>query len=332
MEQMKTVIQTSVIFRLLAALCGWFSRQWAGSGLIQWFIHPRLGLERAQSESSVFYRLWQAVHGALCSIYEVLHLEKLFSGSLIVKSWLWCGAAAVLAPILPTMAVLGLALVGCACLLVDFMADRGRELFYAPVNRYIWLYAAIYAVGTLFSVTLKGSLLGGVLTVAFILFAIALENAITTQRQLEVLLFFMVAAGAAVALYGICQYLFGWGYQSSAWVDSDMFSDISFRVPSTLENPNMLGQYLILAIPLGGAGLLSAKDWGKRIFYFCCCGIMCVCMLLTFSRGAWLGLLFAGFIFVLFLQPRLLLLAPHRSGGPVLCPAGHRHQPLLQHR
>lgn len=310
MEQMKTVIQTSVIFRLLAALCGWFSRQWAGSGLIQWFIHPRLGLERAQSESSVFYRLWRAVHGALCSIYEVLHLEKLFSGSLIVKSWLWCGAAAVLAPILPTMAVLGLALVGCACLLVDFMADRGRELFYAPVNRYIWLYAAIYAVGTLFSVTLKGSLLGGVLTVAFILFAIALENAITTQRQLEVLLFFMVAAGAAVALYGICQYLFGWGYQSSAWVDSDMFSDISFRVPSTLENPNMLGQYLILAIPLGGAGLLSAKDWGKRIFYFCCCGIMCVCMLLTFSRGAWLGLLFAGFIFVLFLQPRLLLLAP----------------------
>ena len=127
-------------------------------------------------------------------------------------------AAAVLAPILPTMAVLGLALVGCACLLVDFMSDRGRELFYAPVNRYIWLYAAIYAVGTLFSVTLKGSLLGGVLTVAFILFAIALENAITTQRQLEVLLFFMVAAGAAVALYGICQYLFGWGYQSSAWL------------------------------------------------------------------------------------------------------------------
>jgi len=47
-----------------------------------------------------------------------------------------------------------------------------------------------------------------------------------------------------------------------------------------------------------------------RVFYFCCCGIMCVCMLLTLSRGAWLGLLFAGFVFVLFLQPRLLLLTP----------------------
>ena len=171
------------------------------------------------------------------------------------------------------------------------------------------MYAAIYLVGTWFSVTRSGSLLGGCLTVAFILFALVLENSITTQRQLDNLLMLMVIAGTAVALYGVCQYLFGWGYQSEAWVDSDMFGDV-FRVPSTLENPNMLGQYLILAIPLGGAGLLSAKSWGKRVFYFCCCGIMCVCMLLTMSRGAWLGLLFAGFVFVLFLQPRILLLAP----------------------
>ena len=47
-----------------------------------------------------------------------------------------------------------------------------------------------------------------------------------------------------------------------------------------------------------------------RVFYFCCCGVMCVCMLLTPVPGAWLGLLFAGFVFVLFLQPRLLLLTP----------------------
>ena len=37
---------------------------------------------------------------------------------------------------------------------------------------------------------------------------------------------------------------------------------------------------------------------------------MCVCMLLTFARGAWLGLLFAGLVFLMFLQPRLLLLSP----------------------
>ena len=108
----------------------------------------------------------------------------------------------------------------------------------------------------------------------------------------------------------ILQYLFGWGYQSAAWVDSDMFSDISFRVPSTLDNPNMLGQYLILAIPVGGARLLSAQDWLRRAFYFGCCALMCVCMLLTMSRGAWLGLLFAGAVFFVLLNPRFILLAP----------------------
>lgn len=309
MEQMRTIIQASVLYRVLAAICLWFSGQWQRSGVIQWFIHPPLALEQAESKSSVFYRLWDKIHQFLNWLWRMLCLEKLFAGSIFLKSWLWCGAAVVLAPILPTMAVLGLAMVGSFSVLLNLMRDRQRDLFYVPMNRYIWLYAGIYLVGTFFSVNLKGSLLGGMLTVAFVLFTIMLENAVTTRRQLDVLIAMMVLAGTVVALYGIFQYLFGWGYQSTAWVDTDMFGD-SFRVPSTLENPNMLGQYLILAIPLGGAGLLSAKDWAQRVWYFICCGIMCVCMLLTLSRGAWLGLLFAGFLFVLFLQPRLLLLAP----------------------
>jgi len=274
----------------------------------------KLQLERAESDHSVFARLWQWVHGGLCRLYQALRLDRLFEGSIFQKCWLWAGAAAVLAPIIPTMAVLGLVLVSAFSLLLNLMKDSGRKLYYAPMNRYLWLYAAIYLAGTWFSVTRAGSLLGGVLTVAFILFAIILENSITTRRQLDTLLLLLVMAGTAVALYGICQYLFGWGYQSAAWADSEMFGDV-FRVPSTLENPNMLGQYLILAIPLGGAGLLAAKDWGMRVFYFCCCGVMCVCMLLTLSRGAWLGLLFAGAVFAVLWHPQLILLAPFALVG-----------------
>ncbi len=79
------------------------------------------------------------------------------------------------------MAVLGLVLVSAFSLLLNLMADSGRKLYYAPMNRYLWLYAAIYLAGTWFSVTRAGSLLGGVLTVAFILFAVILENSITTR-------------------------------------------------------------------------------------------------------------------------------------------------------
>ncbi len=168
----------------------------------------------------------------------------------------------------------------------------------------------MYAFGTLTSVDVRSSLPIGVLTIAFVLFSAALYFSVENRRQLDALVAAMVAVGAAVACYGILQYKFRWGYQSAAWVDEDMFSSIMFRVSSTLQNPNMLGQYFILTIPLGGAKLLSCRGARRRLWYFFCCAVMCVCMILTFSRGAWLGLLFAGLLFFVALQPRLLFLAP----------------------
>ena len=35
MEQMRTIVQASAVYRALAALCLWFGGQWRGSGLIQ---------------------------------------------------------------------------------------------------------------------------------------------------------------------------------------------------------------------------------------------------------------------------------------------------------
>lgn len=313
MERVMNVLNGSLLWRVLVAICDWFGRQWQSSGVVQWFLNPT-GWGAAASEGSVFFKLWALILRGLSRLYELLRLEHLFRGSVFLRPWVWCAIPVILAPMLdffrPSLMIFGLALLGYASLLLVLVRDRTRKLAWNPINRYIILYAAVYLAGTLFSVDLGSSLQPGVLSVAFILFSVVLFNAITGRRQLDTLLFLVVLAGSAVALYGILQYLFGWGYQSAAWVDSDMFSSISFRVPSTLDNPNMLGQYLILMIPVGGASLLSAKGWGWRAFYFCCCAVMCVCMLLTFSRGAWLGLLFAGAVFVVLLNPRLIMLAP----------------------
>ena len=309
MQQAKQILNASVLWRALMAMCLWFGRQWQRSGVVQWFLHPPLW-EEASSRSSIFFRLWSWFRGILCRIYYLLHLDRLFAGSVFLKVWVWCALPVVLAPVLPTMAVLGLAAIGYASLLLNLVHDPSRPLVYSPINRYVILYAAVYLAGTLFSVNRAASLKPGLLSVAFILFAVVLYNSVTGRRQLDTLIVLVVLAGTVVSFYGILQYIFRWGYQSAAWVDSDMFSGIDFRVPSTLDNPNMLGQYLLLTIPLGGACLLGAKTWGKRVFYLCCCAIMALCMILTFSRGAWLALLFAGAIFVLFLNPRLILLAP----------------------
>ena len=313
MEQVKQVLDASLFWRALMALCFWMGQQWRASGVVRWFLNPR-GWGRAASESSLFYKVWALIRKGLCRLYQLLHLDKLFAGSVFLQAWVWCAIPVVLAPALcifrPSLMVLGLALIGYCSLLLVLVRDQNRPLIWAPINRYILLYAAVYLAGTLFSVNLSASLEPGLLSVAFILFPIALYNAITNRSQLDALVALLVIMATLISFYGILQYIFRWGYQSAAWVDSDMFSGIEFRVPSTLENPNMLGQYLILAIPLGGSSLLGAKDWGRRLFYLCCCGIMCLCMILTFSRGAWLGLLFAGAVFVVLLNPRLILLAP----------------------
>ncbi len=313
MEQVKNVLNSSLLWHALTSLCLWFSRQWQNSGIIQWFLHPT-GWGRSASESSIFYQLWSLVRSGLCRLYRLLHLDVLFTGSVFLQTWVWCAIPAVVAPALnmgrPSLMIMCLALIGYASLLLALVRHQDRQLAWSPINRYVILYAAVYLAGTLFSVNLNASLQPGVLSVGFILFAVVLYNAVTGRRQLDTLVFLLVLAAALVSFYGILQYFFRWGYQSSAWVDSDMFSSIEFRVPSTLDNPNMLGQYLILMIPLGGAKLLAAKDWLSRTFYFCCCGVMCVCMILTFSRGAWLGLLFAGAAFVVLLNPRFILLAP----------------------
>ena len=54
---MRTIVQASAVYRVLAALCLWFGGQWRGSGLIQWFIHPPLQLEQAEAAST--YNLLQ---------------------------------------------------------------------------------------------------------------------------------------------------------------------------------------------------------------------------------------------------------------------------------
>lgn len=309
MERAKEICSASLLWRALTALCLWCGNQWRSSRVVQWFLHPT-GWSRAASEGSIFYKLWALTRGGLCRLYELLHLDKLFAGSVFTRTWFWCMIPAAFAPLFPTMALLGLVAVGYCSLLLNLVREPGRKLAWAPINRYIILYAAVYLVGTFFSVSLESSLEPGLLSVAFILFSVVLYNAVTNRSQLDFLLTLMVLAAALLSCYGILQYIFRWGYQSDAWVDSDMFSSIQFRVSGTLGNPNMLGEYLILAIPVGGARLLSARSWPGRVFYFGCCGVMCICMLLTFSRGAWLGLLFAGALFVVLLNPRFILLLP----------------------
>ena len=219
---------------------------------------------------------------------------------------LFAAAALILAPILPTMAVLALV---CLCMgfaLLRLASDRDTAITPSPLNVHIALYAVVILWSTVASVNLRGSLLPGMLTVAFVLFFYGVTSS-GLEKYLDRVLWLLLAAGVGVSLYGFYQACFPERY-SDVWTDTDLFSAIAFRVYSTLANPNVLGEYLLLVIPIACAFAFSTDNRKTRIAALLAALIMGVCLILTYSRGCYLGLLFAAAVFLVLLDRRFLFL------------------------
>jgi O-antigen ligase len=108
-----------------------------------------------------------------------------------------------------------------------------------------------------------------------------------------------------VAAYGVYQNYFGVADQT--WQDSDMFSNISGRVVSTLENPNVLAEYLILLIPFMIISMFIAGNIKKSVPYTACALVSVMCLVYTWSRGSWLGIIFALFILFIILNRKTIV-------------------------
>lgn len=115
-----------------------------------------------------------------------------------------------------------------------------------------------------------------------------------------------------VAGYGIVQHFIG-VIPTEAWVDPNEFPELRTRVISTLVNPNILGGYLVLMISmmLGLFSTLKNKNLKTLLFIGVLLGGLC--LVYTYSRGNWLALLVAVFIFCIFFYRKLVI--PLLLGG-----------------
>ena len=297
-------IQESYFYHLCAVIAGWFSVQWNKSWVIDRFSSQKSGQEHA--EHSVFHHLSLALHRCLAWIFEKLHLPHLLEGSIFCIPALWCGLTVVLLPFVSTMAALALVLVSFGSLVLVFGRERERRLAYFPVNKFLYAFAFIFAYATVTSVTFQGSLYVGMISICFMLFAVVMMNSIRSWDQVRAVTGLLVLGGVAVSLYGFYQFLNQQNY-TSVWTDTSLFS-FDFRVYSTFANPNVLGEYFLLVVPMAAAMLLTSKSWKARIFWAICGAIMMLCLLLTYSRGCYLGILFAAALFLVMLDRRFILL------------------------
>lgn len=215
-------------------------------------------------------------------------------------------AAVFIAPLIPfsSMPLAGVCLWTLLSLIIKSVTDANFKWKRDGVGAALILFLVILLISCVFSFARTSSLVVWAMYFIFVSFYFAVINTISTKEQLYGLLRLFVISGALVALYGVMQYVFGWT-TTNAWIDETMFEDDTMRVFSTLANPNVLGEYLLLVLPVSTVFFL--KDKSKTLskwVYLAITAIVLVCLILTQSRGCWLGFIIAVAIFVTFYEGR----------------------------
>ncbi len=203
------------------------------------------------------------------------------------------------APIMPTMVCAGLIFLTVISFILKLLCEKDRQYVITPMSFLIigFLMLAAFSSFTSFNIPKSVQILVLYILFAFMYFLIV--NNIKSKNQWYNLVVIFVMAGVVVGLVGIYQNFF-LDSTIESWVDEEMFEDIQTRVYSTLDNPNVLGQYLVLAAPVAFAVLWSIKGALKKFVFFVFFVIMCVCLIFTWSRAAWVGIVLAvGFFLII---------------------------------
>lgn len=219
-------------------------------------------------------------------------------------------AAVFLAPLVPTMVLAGICIWTGISFLIHALTTEDFKIRIGGVGLGLLLLLSVLFVSSALSFAVLGSLQVWAMYFVFVMFYFVVINTVRTKNQLYGLLKVFVFSGAIVALYGLMQYVFGWT-TSNAWIDETMFEDETMRVYSTLANPNVLGEYLLLVLPVCAVFMVKYKaNTLAKWAYLAMFAMLGVCLVLTQSRGCWLGFMLSAVIFVTFYEGKLWGLVP----------------------
>ncbi len=299
------VLKESFIYRLFVCISNWFDKIFSESFIMRCFVKD-VNYSKRDNET-VFAQIFSWFINFFRKLFAKLKLDKAFDNSIFAKPIIWLSLLVGLTPFLPTMMCLLLLIATGLSLLLKILITPEFKLRYFKANLWVLLLVLVMGVSAFTSISMEESIKIGALMCAFAMSYFIIINTIETKKQLKFILYLFVIAAAISAVLGIYQYIFGDVY-SQAWLDEDMFQDIKMRVYSTFENPNVYGEYLILAIPIAVALFWSEKGFWKKTFLLGIAGITMLAMILTFSRGCWLGILFALAILAVIIDRRFIIL------------------------
>lgn len=302
---MEKILKESFIYKIITAVLAWIHKIFKESFLIQHFVKEENSQEI--DESSLFHQIFHRIIQFLQKICSKLKIDQLFDNSIFAKPFIWLSITVFLVPLLPTMLGLLLVAVTACSLFLKILITPGFKFQYSKANVWVLLLVLVVGISAMTSISLEESRNIGLLMIAFILSYFLMINIVETKGEFKFLLYVFIVSSVITAILGIYQYIFGDVY-SQAWLDSNMFEDIKMRVYATFENPNVYGEYLILTIPLIVSLFFTEKGFIKKLFLLGSFGITMLAMVLTFSRGCWLGIILALGILLIMIDKRFIWL------------------------
>jgi len=183
---------------------------------------------------------------------------------------------------------------------------RGKRSFRMRLMDYpVLLLSILYFFGGVFSKGGISSFYSALMYLVFLSGYFLVFNLIRTRQWIWRCVATGVFSGTAACLLGIVQIFTG--TLNASWLDTELFSNIGTRIVSGFDNPNIFAEYLLLVIPLTLACLLQKGEMRRKLFYALSLALMLVCLVFTWSRGAWLGFLVGMLLFFLILSKKTVI-------------------------
>jgi len=165
---------------------------------------------------------------------------------------------------------------------------------WTPLTLSILCFAAAAILSTIFSINTNLSFFGdplrleGFLTLAtYLLLVFLFRENVQTPEMLARLFFWLLLAATMVASYALFQYVF---FNPTEHFFYKYFPKGN-GVGSTIGNPNFLGKYLVLIIPIVLALCLNEASRLRLTGVFVSLVLCFAALIATFTRASWLGLL-----------------------------------------
>lgn len=175
-----------------------------------------------------------------------------------------------------------------------------HSLLATPIHWLVGLYWSIAVIATALSPVKREAFVGLQKLSLYLLFFLLLARVLRSPRIRSWVITVFLLAALAVSVYGIQQWFMGTDALAT-WVDPESPLSKTTRVYSYLGNPNLLAGYLVPAVVFSIVAFFSWQRWMAKTLAVVMTAVNGACLMLTFSRGGWIGLVFSLLVLALLL-------------------------------